>query len=1104
MNVGPGHNLGAVGRLTRLFLTSKVTALLMVAAAVFGLMAVLLTPRMYNPEISVPAANVMVAFQGATAAEVRNQVVKPLEALLAALPGVDHTYGYAADDRGVVTVQFKVGEDEEKSLVKLYNQINRNLDRLPPGVSQPLVKSIGINDAPIVTVTLSSSRLAPGELRDVALKLMEPLRSLPDVGDTQITGGTPRTVTAYIDPGRLASTGLALDTVEAELGAANVALPGSELVNGDRESMVRVSGVLGDAREVGNVIVGTPGGKPVFLKDVARIEDAPEEPEQYSYLGHGPGVAGNTTLDPAVTLAIDKRAGANAVTVADAVLAKLADLERRAVPQGVDVTVTRDDGAKADEAVNTLIEHLGIAVVSVALILLVFLGWREASIVTLTVPLVLGVVLGVGWVIGQTINRITLFALILSLGLLVDDAIVVIENIHRRLHAGGRLRFRERLVQAADEIGKPTNIATLAVILAFIPMAFVGGMMGPFMRPIPINAPVAMLVSLATAYVVVPWVAARWLRGKAAGVMREMRRPNLEERGEAGGDRLRGLYLRLMRPLMASSRRRRLFVAGVAGLLLLAMLQPMWQFLRPRGVDGPVSVGGVALKMLPDDNTSSFLVEVDTPAGSPLALTDEVTRRVSAVLAVTPHVRDFQAFVGNPAPADFAALVRGDPIKGGHNFAQLRVNLVPKSARPASHAIAQALAPELSAVASDYPGTRVKLYETPPGPPVRAQVLAELYGPDYDVLRRDAARVRAAFQGTYGMINVDDSVTQDADEYRIVVDPARAALAGVQAAAVARTLHDYLAGFKIGMLHDEDAREPVAVRVRIPQGDRGFIRQVLDLRITAANGRTVPLGSVVSVEARELEKPFYSKDQHPVVYVSGETLQGSPVNAVLALQRKLDGLDLGDGARLQAGNLGFVSATPDDVSRYQLHWDGEMRLTLDVFRDLGSAFIVALIFIYLLLAAYYQSFFMPLIVMGAIPLTLVGVFPGHWLMGQPFTATSMIGVIALAGIVVRNSLLLMDFTLDYRRHGHALAHAVMEAGAVRFRPILLTALAIISASIVMVGDPVFGGLAISLIFGTLASTLLTLFVIPLVYYWWARKEMKERGPAARAAAEADA
>ena len=532
-------------------------------------------------------------------------------------------------------------------------------------------------------------------------------------------------------------------------------------------------------------------------------------------------------------------------------------------------------------------------------------------------------------------------------------------------------------------------------------------------------------------------------------------------------------------------------MAGVAGLLVLAMLQPLWQFIRPSGINGPVSAGGVSLKMLPDDNTNTFLIEIDTAAGTPLVVTDEVARRVAELLAHTQYVRDYQAFMGNPAPADFAALVRGDLIRGGNNFAQIRVNLVAKDDRPPSHRIAQRLYPGLAAIAADYSGARVKLYETPPGPPVRAQVLAELYGPDYQRLRAIAGDVRNAFRHIYGMINIDDSVTLDMQQYLLVVEPARAALAGLQARDVASTLHHYLAGFNIGMLHVNDAREPVAVRVRIPKGERSFIQQVLDLRVTAANGRMVPLSSVVSVHRQVLQKPIYTKEQHPVVYVSGETLGGSPVNAVLALQGELNGMTLPDGITLKAGNLGFVRATPDDLSRYQLQWDGEMRLTLDVFRDLGSAFIVALIFIYLLLAAYYQSYFMPLIVMGAIPLTLIGVFPGHWLLGQPFTATSMIGVIALAGIVVRNSLLLIDFILDYRRHNRPLAEAVMEAGAVRFRPILLTALAIVSASTVMGSDPVFGGLAISLIFGTFASTILTLFVIPLVYYWWARAS--ERG-----------
>jgi len=1082
--------LNAVGRTTRLFLRSKITVLLMVAAALFGVMAILATPRMYNPEISVPAANVIVRFPGASAPEVHNQVVRPLESLMAAIRGVDHTYGYAVNDLGVVTVRFKVGQDEQRSLVKLYDQIQRNLDRIPPGVSQPLIQSTSINDVPILTLTLSAPDLDQTALRKVGLHVMDALRNVTDVGDTRVYGASPTAVTAWIDPARLAAAGIPLGRLEQKLKASNVALPASHLVSGNRETSIRISGELGDASQVGALIVGTHDGKPVFLRDVANVKEGPRTPREYGFVGYGPNGATAASPDAAhaVTIAIDKRAGANNVTVADAVLQRLHELQRTAIPGNVHVSVTRNYGHKADEAVNTLIEHLGIAVISVAIILLIFLGWREASIVTFTVPLVLAVVLGVDWIIGQTINRITLFALILSLGLLVDDAIVVIENIHRHLHEKSRLRFAERIVLATNEIGRPTNIATVAVILAFVPMAFVTGMMGPFMRPIPINAPTAMIVSLATAYVVVPWIAWRWLRRKAARVMAAARSPALEERGAAAGDWLRHLYLRLMKPLIASRRARYVFGGVVVFLLLLAMIQPLWQYMRPSGTNGPLSTMGVGLKMLPDDNTNTLLLEVDTPAGTPPSGTDAVVRDVADVLAKTRYVTNFEAYLGEAAPPDFAALVRGDSMHGGADYAQVRVNLVPKDERsPGSHAIAQHLYTALAGVRKAWPGTRIKIFETPPGPPVRAQVLAELYGPDYQHLRKLAGRIEQRFGHVWGMDNQDTSVTASAPEYRLVVDKQKAAMMGLDPATVARTVHDYMAGYTIGILHDPSARAPIDILVRLPEAQRGTLRQLLALRLKSSRGSDVPLGNVVTVKPGTAEKPIYTKDQHPVVYVSGDMLHGSPVSGVVTLQKELNGMRLAGGGHLTADNLGFVDKNPDDVSHYKLFWGGEMRLTLDVFRDLGSAFIVALLLIYLLLAAYYQSFLMPLVVMGGIPLTLIGVFPGHWLLGQPFTATSMIGVIALAGIVVRNSLLLIDFILDYRHQGHSLRDAVLEAGAVRARPILLTALAIVSASFIMVSDPVFGGLAISLIFGTLASTVLTLFVIPLLYLAWQRR-----------------
>lgn len=788
----------------------------------------------------------------------------------------------------------------------------------------------------------------------------------------------------------------------------------------------------------------------------------------------------------AITLALAKRAGSNAVTVSNAVLAKLHQFEAQALPQGVHVTVTRDDGAKANEAVNTLIEHLLIAVVAVATILLIFLGWREASVVTVTVPLVLLAVLGVGWIIGQSINRITLFALILALGLLVDDAIVVIENMHRHLHSGDHQRFDDCLVQATNEIGRPTNIATVAVILAFIPMGFVTGMMGPFMRPIPINVPVAMLFSLGTAYVVVPWLAYRWMRGRALKALKH--RPTLEESDALPGDWFHRAYQAAIRPLLATRWKRYAFFAGVLLLLMAALLQPMWQFIRPQGINGPVSAGGVALKMLPDDNTNTFLVEVDTPADSPLAFTDRVTRAVGEVLQTTTDVTNYQSFVGRTAPPDFAAMVRGDMFRQGRSLAQIRVNLLPKGVRRASsHEIVQRLDKALAPVRDRYPHTRIKLFETPPGPPVRAQVLAELYGPNYKVLRQNAAYVKKAFSGIYGMINVDDSVTADAPQYRLTINRDNTMLSGVSPRSAARVVHDYVSGFKIGRLHEPQARQPVDIIVRLPKPDRSDLQQILELRVAGHNGRQVPLGSLVQAKKVINQKPFNDKDQHPVVYVSGDMLASTPVNAVLAIRHELNGKTLPNGVHLTTGNLHFTAQQPDDMSRYQLFWGGEMRLTLDVFRDLGTAFIVALMLIYLLLVGYYRSFIMPLLVMGAIPLTVIGVFPGHWLLNQPFTATSMIGVIALAGIVVRNSLLLIDFILDYRKRGHSLESAIMEAGAVRVRPILLTALAIIAGSAIMVTDPVFGGLAISLIFGTFASTLLTLLVIPLLYFAWQRR-----------------
>jgi multidrug efflux pump subunit AcrB len=1076
--------MNSAGKLAKAFIHSKITAMIMVALTLAGMMALLLTPREYNPQIIVPAANIIVPKPGATPTEVSNMVVKPLEALLNSLSGVDHTFGYATNDVGVVTVQFKVGEDQEDSLVKLYSQLMHNRDKIPPDTLEPLVRPINVDDVPIMTLTMSSARLDGMALRDVGMKVLEQLRSVPGVSYTNINGGAPHTVNIWLDAQRLTLTGITLNQVSDMLKGANASLPVGEVVSNNLSHPLRVTGYLGSAEEVGDIIIGVEKGKAIYLKDVATIEEGPKEVDSFSHIGFGES-SGQSTDEvlPAVTLAIAKKAGTNAVDVASNVLAKLDDLKASMIPNDVVVTVTRDDGEKANEAVNTLGEHLLIAIGSVVIVLVLFLGWREAGIVTMTVPLILFVVFIVGLLAGQTINRITLFALILSLGLLVDAAIVVIENIHRHLHHGVPKDGLDALfVRATNEIGNPTNIATLAVILAFIPMAFVTGMMGPFMAPIPFNVPVAMIASLLIAYIVVPWAARVFLTKKALAHMALT--ASIGDKHEPKEDVLQRMYQTVITPMIDSRTYRNLFLGAVVILLVGALLMPAWQFIRTSGVNGPQSAMGVELKMLPNDNTNTFLVQVDMPSGTALESTERVAQAVGQLLAHTQHVSNYQIFTGEPAPIDFAALVRGDVNRKGNNFAQIRVNLVDKHHRAQeSHEIAYGLNEALNQLRATYPSAKLKIYETPPGPPVQAQIMAELYGPDYEKLRVAADEIEGKLHDVYGMINIDNSVTSNTDTYEITIDRERANLIGVVPAKVAKMLRDYVSGFSIGTLHLDDAREPVDILVRLPREDRTVAEQLTSLRVTSMAGESVPLSALATIKHIDTAKPIYTKDQHPVVFVGGELITSSPVYAVLAGDAWLDNQPLPQsGVAFQTANLGFVAAQPNDVMDNSLLWGGEMRLTLDVFRDMGSAFMVALIFIYLILVGYYKSFMLPVIVMGAIPLTMIGIFPGHWITGQAFTATSMIGVIALAGIVVRNSLLLIDFILEYRAQGQPLKEAVIEAGKVRFRPILLTALAIILGSAIMITDPVFGGLAVSLIFGTFVSTALTLVAIPLVYY----------------------
>ncbi|MGA9031074.1 MAG: efflux RND transporter permease subunit [Sulfuricaulis sp.] len=1053
---GSDNGLNIAGRIASYFIDSKLTLLVMLFAFLAGMFAFLVTPREENPRIVVPAANIIVQKPGATPDEIEQLIIKPLEAILQGLAGVEHTYGMAMNSTGVVTVQFKVGQNKEDSLVKLYDRIMSNIDRMPPGTLQPLIKPADVDDVPILTISLSCSGTVDCRLRGIANDVLEHLRRVEGTSLAYVHGGRRRAINVSLDLDRLHAYNVTLSDIRQVVGATNVDIPSGAFVGGNRVASVLAGGILKNADDVGNLVVGLTAHRPVYLKQVATVTDGPEEIERTHRIGYGPAYTGQRPADyeiPAVIVSVAKRAGTNAVTVAEETLRELERIRPTVIPPNVQVNVTRNDGAKANDAVNTLMEHLAIAIGTVVVLLVFFLGWRAASVITITIPLILFITLAVGLIAGQSINRITLFSLILSLGLMVDDSIVVIENIFRHYAQKGADRMQQA-VMAVNEIGRPTNLATLTVILAFLPMFWVTGMMGPYMAPIPFNVPVAMLTSLVIAYTVAPWAAYRFLKVHGH-----------EHEGLAHHQGfLERHYARIMSRLIADSGARRKFFLVIGVLILLVLAMPAFNL--------------VLFKMLPKNDTNTFNVTVDMPEGTSLEETDRVSRLVGDVVRRHPQVETYETTVGETGVIDFNGLLRGAGLQSGPHVAEVRVNLRNKHERSESSIdIALDLRKPLAEVARET-GANIKLVEDPPGPPVRATILAELYGPDYTQLRKLAKELRGAvFDKTDDVVDVDDSVTDDYTEYHIVVNREKATLAGIEPAQVAETLRAFLAGVDAGTVHLAFEKEPVPIRFRVPAAGRAGPAALSRVFFTSPQGRQVPLTDIALIEQHITPKPILHKDQYPVVYVTGELGSTSQVYAVLKMWNYLRSHPLPSGTKLTQ----YFMADPDTTG-YSVRWDGEMRLTLDVFRDLGSAFAVAIILIYLVLVGYYRSFAIPLIVMGAIPLTVVGVLPGHTIMGQYFTATSMIGVIALAGIVVRNSLLLIDFILEYRRAGHTLDEAVLQAGITRLRPIMLTAFAIILGTFIMAFDPVFGGLAVSLVYGTFASTALTLLVIPLVYF----------------------
>jgi len=1055
------RSVGISGRVAQTFLNSKLTPLIALASLALGLLGLLATPREEEPQISVPMIDVIATMPGASPQEAENLLARPIEQRMRELPGVDHVYTVSGDGYAMVTVRFNVGEDQERSITKVHAKLAGAIDRAPAGALPPIVKSHSIDDVPILTLTLHAANIEANVLRQVATHLEDELRTVPEVGETFVTGGAPRAMRVMLDPARLAAGGVSPGEVMMALKGANARLTAGELTVRDSVVQVAVGAPLATALDVGSVVVSMRRGVPVYVRDVAEVRDDFGENEAYVSHREGQGSA-----ETAVTIAVAKRRGANATAVAHAALERVEQAKGRLIPSSVHVTITRDYGETAGDKAQELMLHLLIATLSVTVLIWLFLGWREAVVVLVAVPVTLSLTLFAYYALGYTLNRITLFALIFSIGILVDDAIVVVENIYRHIQMGDRSP-EVASVEAVDEVGNPTILATFTVIAAILPMAFVSGMMGPYMRPIPIGASFAMLASLIVAFTVTPYLAYRLLRGHVASTHSSVKHPPEE------GSAMDRLYRRIMQPLMREQRTRNVFYGSVVVLLLASM--------------GLVAVKAVEVKMLPFDNKSEFQVVLDLPEGTTLETSNRAASEIAAYLGSVPEVVSTQVYAGTAAPFNFNGLVRHYFMRRGANVADIQVNLKPRDERDRqSHAIAVAVRPTVDSIARRY-GASAKVAEIPPGPPVLATLVAEVYAAD-DSTRMMAARaVKQVFESTVGVVDVDWTVEAPQSRQTFRVDRVRAAESGVNVEQITQTLYLALSGSSSGSVSSGTAREAIAIVPRLPLAKRSSVGALLAIPIATMQGPQ-PLARFVTVVDGIRDGTRIRKDLRPAIYVTGDVAREieSPVYAILAMNAKLDSITVG-GATIARYN----ASQPTSLSETAIKWDGEWQVTIEVFRDLGLAFAIVLVLIYVLVVGWFQSFTIPLVIMVPIPLTLIGILPGHAISGAFFTATSMIGMIALAGIIVRNSILLVDFIQLEESRGRPLADAVLEAGAVRFRPIALTAAAVVVGGLVMVLDPIFQGLAVALISGAVVATALTMVVVPLLY-WELRRHAPER------------
>ena len=1061
---------GIAGRLASAFIESKLTPLIIIASLLMGIFAVLKTPREEEPQIIVPMADVIVQMPGATAKEVEQRITYPMEKLIWEIPGVEYVYSTSSPGQAMVIVRFLVGQDQERAFVRLREKLQANYDKIPPGASLPIIKARSIDDVPILALTLHSKAVDSFTLRQIAARIEQNIKSVPNVSETAVIGGRKRELRVMLDRSRLSSYHLSSDDVLRALTVSNEQnLAGQFSVEND-EIAVKAGEFVGSADDVKNLVVGTSNGKPIHLSSVAEVIDGTEEAKNYVFFGAGPASreAKGDDLEPAVTISVAKRQGVNAIDVVNGVLAKVDTLKGTIIPGDVKVTVTRNYGETSAEKSNELLYHMGIAVVSVTILIALALGRKEALVVLVAIPVTLALTLLVFYLYGFTLNRITLFALIFSIGILVDDAIVVVENIvrHFRMPEAKANGMIQTAIHAVDEVGNPTILATFAVIAAILPMAFVGGLMGPYMRPIPVGASAAMIFSLLIAFIVTPWAAVRILRKGHDG----------NHKGEGSEDILTRIYRRIMTPLLRSWKVRTAFF-GMVGLLFF-------------GAIALVGIKAVTVKMLPFDNKNEFQVIVDMPTGTTLEQTAAVTRALADYGAQVPEVTDYQIYIGTSSPYNFNGLVRHYFTRSAAYQADIQVNLTNKTERKAqSHDIVKRIRGDLAAIAAQY-GARIKVAEVPPGPPVLETLVAEVYGPSEQTRLDVGKKIKNIFSTTEGVADVDWYMDDDQTTYRFEVDKEKAALSGVSVQVATQALSAALSGSQVGLLHDEGSREDVPIVARLPRSQRSGLEQLSQINVRTGSGALVSLEELVTSKEIATDKSIYHKNLLPVIYVTGDVVgrQESPVYAILKMNQAIEQMKLPEGVKLNV----LSTHLPENTNVSSMKWDGEWHITYEVFRDLGVAFASVLVLIYILVVAWFQDFKTPLVIMAPIPLTLIGILPAHALMGAFFTATSMIGFIAGAGIIVRNSIILVDFIELRRREGSTLEQAVVDAGAIRFRPMLLTASAVIVGSFVILFDPIFQGLAIALMAGEIASTLLSRLAVPVLYFLSESRSVKNQ------------